>query len=423
MTSPGSSYSELLKSATRNRHEALEALDFFHALTEHRLPRQSLVSYLRGMGTIHAAVETTLLRTAGTAFGPWCHAHARLDDVLATLANARTDDLLDIPGAVAAATNLADQVLLDSDCSAALLGYLYVLEGSRLGGQLLCRHIAAGLGLDPTQVVYCTRDHNALQWHWSSFKHALDALELDERSEHRMVRAAQSGFDGIAQLARNCFPYDPDALQHRITAINPEAGRHAMPQLETEIVRALRCAQAAWKRFPYLDARYGERGRRFTHSDSCWLVTLYDLDEASVLKSLLWLRRVLASRGLPTPILENHLEVIDRDIVLENPERARRASGYRATLSHFHDESQAHLQTATRQALVARYEQQLSQCPGNTVARAADILIGAHRDTAIGIEHAWDQVFTWMTDRERFSPQWTGVVGQLAEELETVVNR
>ena len=62
--------------------------------------------------------------------------------------------------------------------------------------------------------------------------------------------------------------------KYHIAAINFEAGDHAMPQNPLEIDLALRAAKVAWERYPYLEHRYGERGRRFTDSDSCWLVTL-----------------------------------------------------------------------------------------------------------------------------------------------------
>lgn len=53
-----------------------------------------------------------------------------------------------------------------------------------------------------------------------------------------------------------------------------------------------------------------ERGKRFTVSDSCWLVALTEKSVKSATKSLNWLRTVLASRGITTVILEDHLAAI-----------------------------------------------------------------------------------------------------------------
>ena len=406
-----------LRRATRTRHEAIEKLDFFVSLTNHDLPKQSAVSYLRGMAVIHSTLETSLLRTAGADFGPWHQRCRRLDDLLATLANAGVAELPDIPGAVEASIDLADRILLDSGEVTTLLGYLYVLEGSQLGGQLLRRHFAAALGVEPDQVRYYTRDRRTLQTRWSKFRQQLDALELDEQGLEPMLEAARACFNGIGELARSCFPFESSELRHRITAINPEAGRHAMPRSEAEVTRALRCAQRAWLRFPYLDARYGERGRRFTRSDSCWLVALYDLEAPLVAKSLFWLRKVLSSRGLPTVILETHLEMIDRDIEAEDPGRARQCKGFRTVISRFRAERDAIMPPAVRGTMTSQYQAQFDQCLGDGIPGAAEILIDAAIDTAIGIEHTQHQVFSWVRDRERFTETWVSTVDRLAEDL------
>ena len=84
-----------------------------------------------------------------------------------------------------------------------------------------------------------------------------------------------------------------------------------MPQNPLDIDLALRAAKAAWEKYSYLEHRYGERGRRFTNSDSCWLFTLARAPrEIVVTKALEWLRTVLASRGIPTVILEFHLMAV-----------------------------------------------------------------------------------------------------------------
>ena len=59
-----------------------------------------------------------------------------------------------------------------------------------------------------------------------------------------------------------------------MAGINFEAADHAVPQNPLEIDLGLRAAKAAWEEYPYLKHRYGERGRRFTYSDGCWLVVL-----------------------------------------------------------------------------------------------------------------------------------------------------
>src|SRR6516162_11924606 len=110
--------------------------------------------------------------------------------------------------------------------------------------------------------------------------------------------------------------------KYHIAAINFEAGDHAMPQNPLEIDLALRAAKLAWEKYPYLEHRYGERGRRFTNSDGCWLFTLTRAPSGvSVTGVLEWLRTVLASRGIPTVILEFHLQAIQQAISEETTEQ------------------------------------------------------------------------------------------------------
>lgn len=160
-----------------------------------------------------------------------------------------------------------------------------MLEGSQLGGQVLLPVFAAALNLSEKQFLYYPRNEH-LNQAWDAFKARVDALALTSDEDTELIKAAQTAFDGIAALADAAFPFEPANLYHRITAINPEAGHHAMPQDEREIARALRCADDAWNRFPYMQARFGERGRRYTLSDGCWLVDLYDKEEAFVVKNL-----------------------------------------------------------------------------------------------------------------------------------------
>lgn len=409
-----------LRDATRTQHDALDELPFFRALKADALPRQSAVSYLRGLAVVHALVETALARHSQGTLGPWQPGAGRLEDLQATLEAAGGTAFPDIVEAAEAALELGDRLLLRSGQPAAMLGPYYVLEGSQLGGELLRRHFAVALGLPTDRLAYFRDDHATLRRGWQAFRSALDGLDPGAEAVAAMVAAAQETFEGIGRLAAAAYPYDESRLCRRISAINPEAGRHAMPQSDAEIARALRCAAAVWQRRPYLALRYGPRGRRFTNSDSCWLVSLYDQDQASVVRSLVWLRGVLASRGLPSMILEDHLLEIDRDVGQDEPARQRRAGGFRAAVQHFRAEQDAVLPPAARRALVADWAPRLAACAGTRVPGAAELLISARLDTANGIDRAWPQTRNWFCDPERFAPGWIETVGDLCTALEEV---
>ncbi|MBA2668232.1 MAG: biliverdin-producing heme oxygenase [Trueperaceae bacterium] len=414
--------SQRLRAETRSDHDMVEEEPFFRAVRANTLPRQSMVSYLRGLTIVHAVIETAFERGFGLDVAPWRHALTRADDLIVTLDAAGASGMPDVPRAIEAAIDWADAIVRDARSAPTLIGTSYVLEGSQLGGRVLRGHVAAALDMPEDRVAYFTADGDALDRHWLDVRRDLDALELDDVEAAHLRDAARRAYAGVTAIARAAFPYDDSELRHRVTAVNPEAGRHAMPQSDVEIARALRCAEAAWARFPYLAARFGERGRRFTNGDSCWLVSLYDADEAVVVRSLIWLREVLSSRGLPTTILETHLEAIDRDVTADDPARAVRATGMRAAVAHFRAERQAHLPADEALILVRRWQTRLDACSGAGSSDAAALLVAARLDTAVGIDRAWAQVRAWFQESARFSPKWIATVEELAEALDESIS-
>lgn len=406
-----------LRAATRSRHDAVEALPYFVALRGDGLPRQSAVSYLRGLAIVHAVLESCLASSPSSLRILKRPKVQRTASLRATLAAAGATALPDVPRAIDAAIRLADRVLLAAEPPAALLGPLYVLEGSQLGGQVLRRHLAVALGVAPEHIAYIA-EPAAVAIEWAEFRRELDDLELPEPEVEAVLRAAEATFEGIADLAASAFPYEEAELRHRVTAVNPEAGDHAMPQSETEIARALRCAEAAWREFPYLAMRYGERGRRFTSSDSCWLVSLRELDESELLQALSWLRDLLAGRGLPSLILERHLATIADDLRLRPAEGALPEGAFAAVSARFRAEREQVLPAAIQHELVALWEPRLGACPGPIVPGAAAIVLAARLDAARGVPRAWEATLSWFRDAARFSDSWIATVDGLASDLD-----
>lgn len=132
-------------------------------------------------------------------------------------------------------------------------------------------------------------------------------------------------------------PQHPEGPPHLLSAINPSAGQHPIPAREADLARALRCATSAWSRFPYLAMRYGERGRQFTNRDSCWLVSLYDLEDVLVIANLRW----------------------------------HAATGLRAMLEQLRAQRCALLDQHRHDALVTQWQSRFAACSGRRVRDAA----------------------------------------------------
>jgi hypothetical protein len=207
--------------------------------------------------------------------------------------------------------------------------------------------------------------------------------------------------------------------KHHIAEINLEAGDHAMPQDPLEIDLALRAAEVAWKKYPYLELRYGDRGKRFTDSDSCWLFTLTRArKEVAVTRALEWLRTVLTSRGLPTVILEFHLQAIKQEIGAEFTEQPDMQTRFDQFLSDREAERRRLFGDAGRSALTDAFDQRLRACTGFKVDGAAELIASAWVDEQSGIAGSIPALRDWLTNVERFSTDWIANVREFLIELD-----
>lgn len=93
---------------------------------------------------------------------------------------------------------------------------------------------------------------------------------------------------------------------------NFEAGLLPYPSDPKEIALAECSWRVIWRAYPYLEERFGERGKRFAASDTGYLVVLAGLDASVVVDQVLWLAGVLAPRGLPSWLLECQLRHLSR---------------------------------------------------------------------------------------------------------------
>ena len=152
----------------------------------------------------------------------------------------------------------------------------------------------------------------------------LEAVTTDEATTARVVAAAGDSFEYLLRIFGALCPLEEGTLKPLATSLNPEAGAHPVPTDLREIEAAVHAGEKCLQKIPYFEARYGERGRRFTSSDSAWLVTLSDLDDAQAIEQVFWLGRVLAARGMPRLTLQIHLELLFEELVNAVPARRER---------------------------------------------------------------------------------------------------
>lgn len=215
---------------------------------------------------------------------------------------------------------------------------------------------------------------------------------------------------------------DPAAAGDRpaVAAINPEAGNHPVPDDPRELDACLRAADACWKRFPYYDARYGERGRRFAASDGAWLGILPEFAPAQVLKHVQWLGRVLSSRGMPTLLLQEHLEIMFDELVRAVPARCTRYEALVGAAEALRDERCLRVGDDDRRTLAEGFRAAVGAPWRDRIPDAADVIVAAVADELNGHQNALSSVRTWMTDPARFPPEWIEAVEALIERAYAV---
>ncbi|MBL8800191.1 MAG: biliverdin-producing heme oxygenase [Planctomycetia bacterium] len=207
-----------LREATAELHGRIERLPAAEAMAAGRITRADYLALLGQLTLLHATLERELelhdalrvLYQSGMARLPVLHT-----------------DLAVLGGAPAARPWPATLALVRElqEWSAqrpwALLGSLYILEGSRMGSMVLVKPLSAALGVPP-------RPGQGLDYHlqgmadrpraWQQFKAVLAALPLTDDQAEQVLAAAVRTMSGLHALYAAltapdvCIPAAPPAL-------------------------------------------------------------------------------------------------------------------------------------------------------------------------------------------------------------------
>lgn len=157
--------------------------------------------------------------------------------------------------------------------------------------------VAAVVGIERLAVALGTTDASRL-------RAVLEEPEPDlETLVAQVVDRVEEGFD------RDTLGKQPDS-----SVVNADSGHHAIATDAAALRAGVRAAMATWRAFPYYAARYGARGSRFAGSDSSWLVSLVPIPVEQAAGQVGWLARILAQRGMPSLLLERHLDELSAEL-------------------------------------------------------------------------------------------------------------
>lgn len=410
---------EMLEAATFAAHARLHGVPYFGALFVCRLPLESYVGHLRALAVIHAELERELDACRDDRVGSVWRADMRklplLEHDLHVFEPRTVADIREAAEvAVAAVDQLRPQAL---EQPLAVLGWLYVLEGSALGARVLEPAYARAFllsGDDGLAYLKCHGDQTVQRWR--EYCDRMNALSLNEVECQQVMQGANALFSIMESLLRALYPFRPESRTFSITSINPEAGRHPVPSDPREVEAAVRAGDRCWRKFPYFEQRYGERGLRFARSDAVWLATLAGQPPAQILRQVRWLGRVLAARGMPTLLLEDQLGSLVEELVAAVPDRRKEYVKLLVAAAALGDARRRHL-TDTQVGEVARRFLEAAGADWSTRLPFTGELIASYvADQLDGIDATDKGVVSWLSDGEHFPAEWIAAVRQALEQ-------
>jgi heme oxygenase len=402
-----------LKGDTKDYHTKLESLPYFNELIAHKLPLECYVNQLRALSIIHGVLENEISASEdSTLTGVWNDDLRKLPLLEKDLSFFEPRVISGAGPPIEAALKMTEKIRLRQiENPVTLLGYLYVVEGSTLGNSMHRPDISKTFHLDEfSGCNYYASYDEQVQSHWKQFSQKMNTALNDPFVHDAVIEAAHEAFDGLEVLYTALYPLQSSKTKTHVTRINPEAGNHPIPEDEREIQAALKASARGWAEFGYYEQRYGQRGKRFSDSDVCWLVTLTRLDQHILQQQIDWLCRVLATRGMPTIMMEQTLRFLKEELSTAVPENNTAYEKLELAAAHLQRKRDGRISAPAFQSLADEFEQSAGNKLADTYRNTGKLLISAVADEANGIDGAIDSLSEWVTDTERFSTDWLRAV-------------
>jgi heme oxygenase len=203
MSDQTTSIMQRLRSETSDLHSHAESRVLQQEIAKGEVDRSHFVAYLAQLHHAHEALESALEAARD---------HHPAIAVLATPDRMRIPDLdrdlefygVDIEGVQPAEATTRFTELVDATSQSnpvALLGALYVLEGSTNGGRFLAKALRRSWDLGAEGLAYFDPYGDDQTKQWSAFKTEMDRSVFDESQRDAMVSMARSTFEAIAEIS------------------------------------------------------------------------------------------------------------------------------------------------------------------------------------------------------------------------------
>ncbi|MCM1969258.1 MULTISPECIES: biliverdin-producing heme oxygenase [unclassified Streptomyces] len=190
-----------IRASTRGRHQDLEGTPFSLAMLAGTLPLDRYVDQLAAYRRVLGALEAELSRaTDPCVTSVWSADLVKIPCIDRDLMHFAEDGVFPASTAAAPADALAREIRAAAASDPpALLGFLYVLEGSTLGGAILRRYVAEAYGLRDTDGVayYASGDRER----WAGFTARLNAALPGPGEQDRVLAAVGRAYHHVAAIS------------------------------------------------------------------------------------------------------------------------------------------------------------------------------------------------------------------------------
>jgi hypothetical protein len=212
-----------------------------------------------------------------------------------------------------------------------------------------------------------------------------------------------------------------ESMTFTATSLNPEAGNHAIPADEREIEAAITAGRLCREEFPYFDARYGDRGKRFTDSDAAWLATLTSLTTPLMISQVAWLGGVLASRGMPRITLERQLFYLHEELIKVDAGKRIEYDKLLDAVSWLKNERLRNITEETFNTLGKSFATLTDNELDGSMKGTGLLIVSAVCDEIAGIAAAVPSIESWLMDDDRFSKEWCAAVQDTIAQARSIM--
>lgn len=192
---------ERLKAETSEAHDRTEAIPFNVRILERTMPQARYAGQLACWGRVHAVLEGALNGSQDPFVqGVWPGTTERAPLLAADLA---WHGDADVPESADTATSEMVEWIetVAADDPVRLLGILYVLEGSTLGGMILRKHLSELYEIDGDEgLAYYSVHGRDVMPNWKAFKARMNEGVPCPDAQRRIIESAGETFDRLGRV-------------------------------------------------------------------------------------------------------------------------------------------------------------------------------------------------------------------------------